>query len=87
MNVDREEISKVICSKCGGKGKTRRQWLCSKCHGKGKLDWVENVVGKSGFRIKPGVYVQEIDLSDYFHQEYSEPWYAPAGFKRDRSKS
>jgi len=79
LSVERE-MEKVVCSKCGGKGKDEGEWLCSKCLGEGKLDWVENVVGKSGFRIN-GMYLQEVE--NYFYLEYSEPWCA-AGFKRNR---
>lgn len=54
------EQGEVICNKCGGEGP------CSKCHGSGKLDWIENVVGvnKRGQLISPGIYVQEVDLSE-----------------------
>ncbi len=53
------EPGEVICSKCGGEGP------CSKCHGRKKLDWIENVVGVKSIRLKPGIYVQEVDLSEY----------------------
>jgi len=76
LSVDKEEIGKVICSKCGGEGGE-----CSKCFGAGKLDWIENVVGRKGYRIKPGVYVTEVDLSYYL----PERPYTFAGFNRSKS--
>ena len=60
MSIDKEEIGKVVCSKCGGVGQFQSKnvkGICVKCLGEGKLDWIENVVGKKGFSIKPGVYV------------------------------
>lgn len=53
------EQGEVICSKCGGEGP------CSKCHGRKKLDWIENVVGVKSIRLKPGIYVQDVDLSEF----------------------
>ena len=85
MNTDSEGIGKVICSKCNGKGEVGKEWLCSKCQGEGKLDWIENVVGKSGFYIRPGVYTKEVDLSYFLPKTLGDIWYAPPGF--DRSKS
>lgn len=58
MSVDKEGMEKVVCSKCGGKGKKRFEWLCPKCLGEGRLDWIENVVGKRRFIIRPGVYAE-----------------------------
>ncbi len=48
----------IICDECNGAGKiTDRRFVnlesdpyvkrCPKCHGDGKLDWVENIVGKT----------------------------------------
>jgi len=71
LSTGKEGIGRVVCSKCGGNGQiwfNDLKGVCVKCKGEGCLDWIENVVGKSGFRIKPGVYVQEIDLSKYFPQ-------------------
>lgn len=36
---------------------------CPKCLGTGKLDWLEMVVGKSSWRVKPGVYTSVVDVS------------------------
>jgi len=57
----------TICPECKGKGHFQDDHnniqTCEKCKGYGKLDWVEMVVGKSSWRVEPGVYVKEIDLS------------------------
>lgn len=62
----------TICPECKGKGefpvltgKGIIRWYdaCEKCLGHGKLDWVEMIVGKSSWRIRPGVYTKEIDLT------------------------
>lgn len=67
------EPGEVKCDMCNGEG--RAGWtipiqhirsypiICGKCRGTGKLDWIENIVGKRGCYIKPGIYVQEVDLS------------------------
>ena len=47
MNFTKDEVEKVVCDKCEGKGIVEKGYLCSKCLGIGKLDWIENVVGKS----------------------------------------
>ena len=86
MSVDKEEIEKVICSKCGGKGGVRGEWLCFKCLGGGKLDWIENVVGKRLSTIKPGVYTREVDLSSYVSERPYTPVKSNKGII-DRSKS
>jgi len=86
LNTDSEGIGKVVCSKCSGVGVVREGWFCSKCWGDGKLDWIENVVGRKGFNIKPGVYTKEVDLSNYiFCKEFPERWLAPPGFNRSKS--
>jgi hypothetical protein len=62
----------IICPECKGKGEfpvlTRKRiirWYdaCEKCLGHGKLDWIEMIVGKSSWRIRPGVFTREVDLS------------------------
>jgi DnaJ-class molecular chaperone len=67
----------VICDKCNGTdyvddpllvplGKHERihPW-CPKCHGAKKVDWVSNAIWKKEkCHIKPGVYTQEVDLSE-----------------------
>lgn len=62
-----------LCDECNGEGRTGftipnkhiRSYpiICNKCRGNGKLDWIENIVGKRGCYIKPGIYIQEVDLS------------------------
>jgi len=61
LSTNKKEIEKVVCSKCGGNGQISFKGLkgsCVKCKGEGSLDWIENVVGKKGFRMRPGVYVE-----------------------------
>ena len=65
MSINKEEMGKVVCSKCGGVGQFRLKdvrGICVKCLGEGKLDWIENVVGKRGFGvhgvIRSGTYVE-----------------------------
>ena len=61
MSTNKKEIEKVVCSKCGGAGQFRYKGvkgMCVKCKGEGSLDWIENVVGKKGFRLRPGVYTE-----------------------------
>ena len=49
----------VICNRCNGAGtqiEKKMPYLthpCEKCLGKGKLDWIENVVGKSRYFWSP----------------------------------
>ena len=50
----------VICPEC--EGVEFDDYRCPKCHGYGKLDWVEIIVGKRGWVIKPGVYVRDLDM-------------------------
>ena len=68
------EPGEVICDKCSGTGKfidptQENSWKhpwCPKCHGAKKVDWVTNVMWKKCVHyIKPGVYIQEVDLSEY----------------------
>jgi len=76
-----ESLGEVLCDRCGGSGfvgpgekfdySSSEPGImpkrCKKCRGEGRLDWVENVVGKrprSAF-IRPGVYVREIDVSEF----------------------
>ena len=70
------EEGEMICDKCNGrgiipkiiipKGEICTALFCRKCKGTGKLDWIENVVGKKPCRyIKPGLYIREIDISEY----------------------
>lgn len=51
-------MEKVVCSKCHGNGQIWPKGICVKCFGEGRLDWVENVVGKRKFTIRPGVYTE-----------------------------
>ena len=59
----------TICSECNGTGENKPgkrlgiTIACRKCCGHGKLDWVEMIVGKGSWRVRPGVYISEIDLS------------------------
>jgi len=64
----------IKCPKCEGGGSwpqkfldiTSPSWVrCPKCKGKGTLDWIENIMGVAGTYIKPGVYIHEVDFSDY----------------------
>ena len=57
--------SEMYCERCNGSGddpeftgeKNGFTMDCSKCLGTGKLNWIENVFGKTGIRMK------KIDLS------------------------
>ena len=61
----------VVCDKCSGTGKEKSKPFgetCHKCWGEGKLDWVENMIGerqKFTYLVKPGIYVMEVDFSDF----------------------
>ena len=48
--MTKDEMS---CSECGGIGGVGDilEDECPKCFGTGKLDWIENVVGKRGYRL------------------------------------
>ena len=73
----------IICDKCNGK-KTFpvlpvlnrithihiTEVKCPKCKGTGKLDWIENVVGKKQNMVSPGVYVREVDVSEYIPNKH-----------------
>lgn len=37
------EDGEIVCDKCRGDN----SWSCTKCFGYGKLDWIENIIGKS----------------------------------------
>ncbi len=59
----------VICNKCSGTGEIhgRRRidasLTCSKCWGVGKLDWIDNVMGRSNFDQFPhGELDDAVDL-------------------------
>ena len=63
----------VICKQCNGTGKPDNNkfkteyygyMVCDKCKGSGKFDWIESIVGKKAYRLKPGVYVKEVDYSE-----------------------
>ena len=76
------EIGEKVCSECdgdGGMGMGDYPYsdTCPKCKGKGTLDWIENIVGVDGtyIKIKPGVYIKEVDYSEYITE--------PGVFKRD----
>jgi len=59
MKLKPLEPGDVICGQCNGTGKPNNNeidyqqryvtysWVCDKCNGLGKLDWIENVVGKT----------------------------------------
>lgn len=71
------EEGEVECEACGGTGLTRRdgvkvvastnpeEFACKKCDGSGRVNWIENIFGKqkNSRLVKPGVYVEEVDLS------------------------
>ena len=65
----------MICSKCHGEGEILHgkvevmDHLCPKCKGKGIVDWVENIMGRRGHSISPGVYVNEVDYSLFVNAE------------------
>jgi len=73
------EEGEVFCPKCNGGGSYPYKFVkledpkycrCNKCLGTGKLDWIEMCVGKKSYMyIKPGVYTQEIDFSEYIRSE------------------
>jgi len=73
------EIDEKVCSKCKGSGEVMGDYpysdTCPKCKGKGTLDWIENIVGVDGTYIKLGVYIKEVDYSEYITE--------PGVFKRD----
>jgi len=59
----------IKCPDCDGDGEVMGDYpfseTCPKCKGKGTLDWIENIMGVQGTYIKPGVYTQEVDYSEY----------------------
>lgn len=70
------EPGEIICDKCKGRGTIPKvdkptgeivtYIICRKCHGKKKVDWITNAMGeRSCYYVKPGVYVKEVDLSEY----------------------
>jgi len=38
--------SELVCDRCKGTGKVRDR-LCRKCYGEGKLDWIDNIKGRT----------------------------------------
>lgn len=61
----------VVCRKCKGKGfgpanKNNQTFTCGNCKGTGVTDWVSNLIPKTFYYVKPGVYVGEVDLSYRF---------------------
>ena len=61
------KIDEVICDQCNGSG-DEYPFPCSKCNGEGKVNWIENIFGKSIVEIIEGG-------SDYYHEHPSiEPY-------------
>jgi len=68
-NINEDEI---ICSQCNGEGFIieevgKEEWderkipiknICDKCLGTGKLDWIENIVGKSHVKFTVNIQKQ-----------------------------
>lgn len=77
----KEEIhlkeGEVICSKCDGSGYARDDSnfvgynFCSKCFGEGKLDWIDNILGKtvgSTTISMASTYVSTKSRDDYYKE-------------------